>query len=121
VIALLLVAGAAGLWFRAALGVRLPKNRSAFVVAWAGGALLGAVALARGAGWLGGIPATLALVGGAFLVATVAISRQRVASGAIRVGEKLRDFSARDENGEPFQLSSLAGQPLLLKFFRGHW
>jgi peroxiredoxin len=30
-------------------------------------------------------------------------------------------FSAPDADGREFDLSSLAGRPFLLKFFRGHW
>ena len=51
-LALMLVVGAATLWFRRALGVRLPENRAGFVAAWLGGALLGVVALVQGVGWL---------------------------------------------------------------------
>jgi hypothetical protein len=120
-LALLLVAGAAVAWFRLALAVRLPENRTGFVAAWAGGALLGLVALLQGPGWAGGIPAGLALFAGALLVGLVAISPQQAADDAIRVGEKLRDFSAPDDSGARFALASSAGRPLLLKFFRGHW
>ena len=119
--ALLLVAGAAVWWFRLARAVRLPRSRAAFVAAWAGGALLGLVALSRGAGWIGGVPAGLALFAGGMLVVLVAISSQQVAENAVRVGENLRDFSAPDENGARFALASTLGRPLLLKFFRGHW
>lgn len=120
-LALLLVAGPAVWWFRLARAVRLPSNRSGFVAAWAGGALLGLVALTHSAGWIGCIPAGLALFAGGMLVALVAISPQQVAENAIRVGEKLRDFSAPDENGARFALAGTVGRPLLLKFFRGHW
>ena len=120
-LALLLIAGAATIWFRLALSVRLPESRAPFVVAWAGGALLGAAALWQGAGWVGGAPAGLAIFVGAFLLMTVAIGPQQVAADAVAVGEPLRDFSAHDENGEIFELASTAGRPVLLKFFRGHW
>ena len=119
--ALLCVAGAVGLWFRAAQAVRIPRNRAGFVAVWLGGALLGAVALAQGAGWVGGVPAGLAIVLGGFLCFTVSISRQKLGPGVIAVGEKLREFRALDENGEIFEAASLAGHPVLLKFFRGHW
>jgi cytochrome oxidase Cu insertion factor (SCO1/SenC/PrrC family) len=58
---------------------------------------------------------------GSFFTVLVAISRQRVGPGAIQVGATLPDFEATDEEGQPFRLSRLAGQPILLKFFRGHW
>ena len=120
-LALLLIVGAGALWFRRALRVRLPENRSGFVAAWLGGALLGVVALVQGVGLLGGIAAGLATFLGAFLCFLVSISAQKLAAGAIGVGAALPDFSAPDENGEIFELSSIAGKPLLLKFFRGHW
>ncbi len=120
-LALMLIAGAVALWFHRAMGVRLPKNRSGFVAVWLGGALLGVVALAQGVGWLGGVAGGLAIFAAAFLTFTVSISAQKLAAGAIGVGATLPDFSAPDENGETFELSSVAGKPLLLKFFRGHW
>ncbi len=58
---------------------------------------------------------------GAFLCFLVGISAQKLAADGIGVGATLPDFSAPDENGETFELSSVAGKPLLLKFFRGHW
>jgi cytochrome oxidase Cu insertion factor (SCO1/SenC/PrrC family) len=82
---------------------------------------LGALAFAAGPGWLGGALAALTVAGGSVFLATLAISRQVGGSGAFRVGERVPDFTAPDESGAPFNLSSLAGRPLLLKFFRGHW
>ena len=120
-LALLLIVGSAIFWFRLALSVRLPENRTGFVLVWATSTLLGVIALLQGAGWIGGIPAGLAVFIGSFLLFTVTISRQQVAPDAITVGEALRDFSALDENGETFELASTAGRPVLLKFFRGHW
>jgi len=120
-LALLLIVGSVIFWFRLALSVRLPENRTGFVLIWASGTLLGVIALVQGAGWISGIPAGLAVFIGIFLLFTVTISPQQVAPDAIAVGEALRDFSALDENGEPFELASTAGRPLLLKFFRGHW
>ena len=120
-LALMLVVGAVALWFRRALGVRLPENRAGFVAAWLGGALLGVVALVQGVGWPDGIAAGLATFLGAFLCFLVGISAQKLAADGIGVGATLPDFSAPDENGETFELSSVAGKPLLLKFFRGHW
>jgi hypothetical protein len=119
--ALLLAIGSAIVWFRLAFSVRLPENRSGFILVWATSALLGVIALAQGTGWIGGIPAGLAVALGSFLLFTVLVSPQQVAPDAIAVGEALRDFNALDENGERFELASTAGRPVLLKFFRGHW
>ena len=119
--ALAMEVGAGVVWFRRAFAVALPENRAAFVAVWALGAALGIAALLRGAGWVGGVPATLAVLAGAFFLFTVAISAQKGGSGALQVGTPVPDFSALDDEGNRFELSSLAGRPLLLKFFRGHW
>jgi hypothetical protein len=118
---LVLVAGAAALWFRRMRQVRIPRSRVGFVAAWAGGAALGVAGLAMGVGALDAIAAVAAILGGSVLTTLVAISRQRLGSGAIQIGDTLPDFEAIDEHDEPFRLSCLAGQPVLLKFFRGHW
>lgn len=120
-LALLLVVGAGVVWFRAAGRVRLPNNRSVFVASWLAGVACGIAALVQGAGWIGGVPAVVSIIGGSFLTFTVAISRQQVAADVIAVGQTLPDFDAVDENGDGFEASSLAGKPVLIKFFRGHW
>ncbi len=115
------VLGTGIVWFRRARAVNLPENRTGFVVAMAAGAALGIAALVSGVGWLAGVAAVLAVLGGGFLLFSVAISAQRGGAGKFQLGAPVPDFRAPDENGEPFRLSSLAGRPLLLKFFRGHW
>jgi len=120
-LALLIVGGAGVLWFRAVRRVQLPKNRSGFLAVLFGGAVLGGIALAGSPGWVGGVPAVLAIIGGVFFCLTVAISRQKVGADAIQVGSMIPEFAAPDENGQMFHASSLAGQPVLIKFFRGHW
>ena len=121
VVAFLLVAGAMALWARRIRRVQIPSDRRGFVACWVGGAVLGVIALIQGAGWVGGIFAGVAALAGAFFSTLVYISPQRVADDAVRVGEKLRDFTASDENGQPFSIASSGGRPVLLKFFRGHW
>jgi hypothetical protein len=120
-VALLVIAGSTARWFQLALSLRLPEKRGGFVLAWAVGALLGVVALVQGAAWGGAIAAGLAVFVGSFLLFTAAIGPQLAAPNAVRVGEPLREFTAPDESGEPFELANLAGGPVLLKFFRGHW
>jgi hypothetical protein len=116
---LMLVSGV--LWFQAAGRVALPKNRSRYVFSWVVAALLGVLALGGEPGWLGGVPAALGTFFACFGLLTVSISRQKVAADAIAVGGSIPDFSVPDENGEIFDSSSLAGHPVLIKFFRGHW
>ena len=108
-------------WFRRMRSVSIPSDRTAFVACWVAGAVLGVVALGMGAGWVGGLLAGLAAVAGSFFSALVFVSPQKVGEDAIRVGEQLRPFSALDEAGSEFSSVSLAGKPVLLKFFRGHW
>jgi hypothetical protein len=119
--AFLLVAGSMSLWFVRIKRVDIPRDRRGFVASWLLGAGLGIFALTEGAGWLGGVPAFFAAFAGIFFSALVYISPQKVADDAVRVGERLRDFTAIDENGNEFRVASVAGKPLLLKFFRGHW
>ena len=98
-----------------------PEGSQGFAACWVGGAGLGIFALTQGAGWIGGIPAGLAALAGTFFSVLVLVSPQKVADSAIQVGERLREFTAPDENGDAFAISSVAGSPVLLKFFRGHW
>ena len=119
--AFLLVAGSMSLWFVRIRRVDIPRDRRGFVASWLLGAGLGIFALTEGAGWLGGIPAFIAALAGIVFSALVYISPQKLADDAVRVGERLRDFTAFDENGNEFRIASVAGKPLLLKFFRGHW
>jgi len=120
-LAFLLVAGSMSLWFIRIKRVAIPRDRRGFVASWLLGAGLGIFALTEGAGWLGGIPGSIAAFAGIFFSVLVYISPQKVADGAVRVGERLRDFTAIDENDNEFSTASIAGKPLLLKFFRGHW
>lgn len=122
ILAIVVVVASVALWFRRIHAVAIPENRSAFVAAFVLGALLGAVALYLGPPvW----PVRVALWGttaaGVFLAFTVGVSAQKVGADAIRVGAKLPAFTAIDEDGAPFDSQSLAGHPVLIKFFRGHW
>ena len=92
-----------------------------WIRAWVVAAALGVAALVGGPGWLGGVPAGLGVLASVFFLATVVIGGQKVGDGAIHVGASLPHFTATDENGEVFDSQSLAGHPVLIKFFRGHW
>jgi cytochrome oxidase Cu insertion factor (SCO1/SenC/PrrC family) len=87
----------------------------------AGAAALGAAAFVQGTGWVGGVPAGLAILFGCFFLLTVAIGDQKGGSGQFQLGQPVPNFTAPDDDGEPFELASLTGNALLLKFFRGHW
>jgi hypothetical protein len=117
--ALVLATGVA--WFRLLRTVRIPENRTLYLLAMALGAALGSAALFREPGWLGGLAAVLAVVGGGLFLGLRLQSRQDARVPAVKVGGPILDFHAADENGAVFDLATLRGKPFLLKFFRGHW
>lgn len=109
------------LWNRQIQQVAIPENRTLFVAGFVAAALVGASAFVKRTRWFGAIPALIAIVMGSFLTFTVAISRQEVATTGIQVGQTIPLFTGVDRHGEPFDSASLAGKPVLMKFFRGHW
>ncbi len=121
VLALVVAAATVALWFRQIGHVDIPEDRTAYVVSFLSAAALGIGAFVAGTRWFGGVAAVLAIIIGSFFPFTVAISRQEVAANGIRVGDSIPVFSALDENGEVFESETLAGKPVLIKFFRGHW
>ena len=118
---LVITAISVSLWLRALVRVEIPKNRGLFVAAWGVAAGLAVTALLGEPGWLGGIAAGLALLPAGFFPFSVAIGGQKLGDEAIRVGATIPNFAATDEHGHPFDSQSLAGHPVLIKFFRGHW
>jgi hypothetical protein len=108
-------------WFRAVYQVALPRSRTGYLLAMFCVALASVAALAGSPGIAGGVAAGVALVIAAFFFLTVAISRQVTGKQAITVGSAIPHFTATDENGEHFDSLVLAGNPALIKFFRGHW
>jgi hypothetical protein len=108
-------------WFRAMGRVAIPTHRGVYVASWAIAAGLGVSALLGEPGWLGGVPAGISTFASLLLLFTVAIGDQKVGDGAISVGDTIPDFTATDEHGQVFDSQSLAGHPVLIKFFRGHW
>ena len=113
---------ASGLWIRALRRLLIPKDRSAYVVAWAAAGTLGVLALMFGdGGALFRVPAWIAATAGPFLLFTVAISRQVPGVNAITVGDPIPPFSARDEHGQRVDSASFHGHLVLIKFFRAHW
>jgi hypothetical protein len=121
-LASLAIAVANGAWFFGRMQrVALPQNRIAHDALWAAALALGVAAFASGAGWLSGVAAALGSALGAAMLLLRLGSPQAKNTPAVRVGGPILDFSAPDEHGAPFALSSLAGKPFLLKFFRGHW
>jgi hypothetical protein len=114
-------AATVALWFDRIGQVDIPEDRTTYVIFFLAAAALGVGAFVAGTRWFGGVAAALAILIGSFFPFTVAISRQEVAANSIRVGDSIPVFSALDENGEVFESKTLAGKPVLIKFFRGHW
>ncbi len=119
--ALALVSTMGMLWYRRIQAVAIPERRLPWVVTASAGLGLALLALVNGPGVVGGLAAGLSGLVAALFLLTSAIGPQKGGSGVLRVGEPLPDFTAPDDSGEPFALSSLSGRPVLLKFFRGHW
>lgn len=115
---IVLVVGAQ--WLRLMLQGRI-RRVAPYAAANAIAALLGSVALARGAGLAGGLAAGVAVFAGLTFLALYAASGQSKAPAAVAVGDRILDFIAADDAERPFALASLAGRPFMLKFFRGHW
>jgi hypothetical protein len=84
-------------------------------------ALVGVFAFTRSPGILGGVLAGLPVVVALTFAVLYVLRGQSTQAPALAVGQPLIDFTAPNEQGEAFTLSSLAGKPVLLKFFRGHW
>jgi peroxiredoxin len=120
-VAVAIIVGAGVRWLRLMQQVRIPKDPRGFVVVNGLAALLGIIALVVGCGAAGGVAAGLAVVGGVAFLALSAASHQPALTPAVVVGGPVVEFTATDDEGRPFDLASLRGAPLLLKFFRGHW
>ena len=120
-VAMLVFAVSMAFWVRAIRRVKIPENRTAFVLAWSLSASLALIALFSRPGWLGGLAAGLTLLASGFLLFTVAVSEQKRPQQSIRVGQIIPNFTALNEHGERFDSASLAGHRVLIKFFRGHW
>jgi hypothetical protein len=119
--AVALVATALARWFHLLNTVGLAGRRAPLFAAIGAGIALGIAALTREPGWIGGGLAAVAIAVGLVWIALGLVAPQSRQQPTIRVGGPLPDFEAPDHEGRIFRLSSLRGQPILLKFFRGHW
>lgn len=114
-----------GLWAQRIQAVRVPKDRTSFVVAALVAVGLGLAAFGDSLGWLEMLCAGFGIFGGALFTLLIAISPQKT-DGAIQVGDNVYAFvgdeaAALDDNDQPTAMSSYQGTPVLIKFFRGHW
>ena len=122
IVAAVIAAATARYWFYLAAEVSLPTDRTGFVIVFLSAAALGIYALIKRTSWLGVIPAVFAIVVGAFLPFTVAISEQIVErDSVIEVGDAIPQFTSIDGQGQAFDSASLNGHLVLIKFFRAHW
>ena len=110
---------------------QVPRRPWADGLAMAAGAVLAIVAVGWAVGlgpWAGeGLALGVVILAGlavglagffAYLIANAALPDGEL---IVRVGDPLPAFASWTHTGEPFASASLAGDRVLLKFFRGHW
>ncbi len=115
--ALIVVLGTTTMWFRRAFQIRIPANPYWFARFWGAGLVLGLLALMTGSGSAAG--GWAAAFGGLFLYFLFTGSQKNQTT--LSIGDAMPAFTAVDDDGEVFDSAALAGTPVLLKFFRGHW
>ena len=120
-VALALLIATVIFWFNLANKVSIPGNRTLFILAFLLAPVLGVASFVMKTRWFGSIAAVAAIIGGVFLTATIAISRQQVADNPITVGDTVPYFTAVDDQGDQFVSDMLYGTPTVIKFFRAHW
>ncbi|MBL4820121.1 MAG: hypothetical protein JKY98_03885 [Gammaproteobacteria bacterium] len=109
------------IWFKRIRQVAIPDNRLPFLLGWFGAALFGLLSFfSSGAGWISGIFGTIAIIAGIAML-VLYVLRKQGAGETIAVGDQIPVFCAQDAESNPFDSISMAGSPILLKFFRGHW
>ncbi len=121
VLAAALTATTIVLWFRWIQRVALGRRRWIVNGLLAGAIALGLLAFVQGIGTGAGILAGASVLLGGVYFGLLSLAGQSKQAPAVAVGSPLPEFSAPDQDGRPFTLSSLRGRPVLLKFFRGHW
>ncbi|NND68935.1 MAG: hypothetical protein HKN19_15200 [Halioglobus sp.] len=109
------------LWIRAIRNVAIPDNRLGFIALWAVAFLLGVYSFFQpGANWASGIVGAIATLGGGLFCVLYALNKQG-ADNPIEVGSSMPAFVGTDDARNAFDSTELAGNPVLIKFFRGHW
>jgi hypothetical protein len=120
-VAFALMASGIAIWMRLIARVEIDEGRrlpSRLIVS---GLVLACVSIALGPGTAGMVLAVLTAVVGAVAVLLRTMMPQSTQPAAVAVGGPLLDFTALDDAGNPFEIASLKGRPILMKFFRGHW
>jgi hypothetical protein len=121
ILSLSLFAVAILLWIRFMTNVALEGRRAFLYALCVAGIGLGAAAFTRQPGWLGGTMATIAMIGGLIWVTLGLFAGQSKQKPDLVLGKPLPIFSAPDHEDQRFEIESLRGHPVLIKFFRGHW
>lgn len=121
IVALLLTTAAIALWIRAIKTVAVGSSRIWYIGVFVVTTCISIASFSLGSHWVGDISAGLSIFVAMFFFLTAAIGPQKVGAGALTVGSMLPPFSGNDEHGNHFDSSQLMGQPVLIKFFRGHW
>lgn len=118
--ALLVGAGWAS-WWAKIKALTVPRNAIVHQCVMGVGVSMALLGMLRGPGAIGGSLAVVAVIAGGMYLYTSFISELPTTPAAVAVGGEILDFSAVDSDGANFSLSSLRGEPFLLKFYRGHW
>ena len=110
------------LWLRAMKQLSMGRHLRLLDSIAVAATILGIVVFFGEPGIVGGIlGGSSILVGATYLGLGYFLSEQSKQTPAVSVGAPLPAFTAPDENGELFDIASVSGSSVLLKFFRGHW
>jgi len=98
----------------------VPRRPAGQIGACVAAVVLAGLALASDPGIVGVVLACVAMGASLRFLLTTLTSRLPGTMPAAQVGEPAPVFTATDASGNPFDLGSLRGRAVLLKFFRGH-
>ncbi len=121
-LAMLLVIGRMALYFRRILVLKKGFTRRPILseLSVLTGFLLAVWTLILGPGWVGGTLAAITVLLGGFVL--YLFSQGGVPKGVgVKVGAPAPAFAAADWDGGTFAYEPGQNDPLLLKFYRGHW
>lgn len=118
---LLLVLGSTVWYFLTINAEKVPVGVAPFVAVLVAGLVAGAAGIALDPG----LPTIglFTLTGGTGALILYLLSIRKLPDGALtaRVGQPMPAFEAIDGHGQPFDLQSMKGRRLMVKFFRGSW
>ena len=107
---------------RGAVRPHQPGLRAGALIALVLGLASVVAAVSQGGAWWVTLALSLpAVLTGSLFLFIIAQRRVTVPGIRVDIGGPMRPFQALHADGSPFDSHSLAGQRVLLKFFRGHW